>query len=116
MSKQVEVFEGQTLIDIAIQEYGCYEGVMLLLKDNAIRIADDLNAGLVLMVRDEVPELNAINRAVAAFYKANGIKVNTNWQARGQGFYEADFYDDFYHTMYTIPGFYINTFYNTFYN
>lgn len=68
---------GQTLMDIAVQEYGCYEGVTLLMQDNDLALTANLVAGQELLIRDAVPELTATNQAVAQYNRLNGISVNS---------------------------------------
>lgn len=101
---EVTVHSGQTLVDIAIQEYGCFEGVFLLAEDNAISPTKKMNAGDVLMVRDEVPALTDSNQAVARDNKANGIKVNSGFgidEPAGEPPVESEFYDpEFYDPEY----------------
>lgn len=66
--KQITVQGGQSLIDIAMQQYGCYEGVMLLLQDNADRLTAIDNVpdpGMQLNIRTEVPKLNNANKGIA---------------------------------------------------
>lgn len=76
--KEVTVLTGQTLYDIAVQEYGHTEGLFLLLEDND-GVIDDLGetpeAGTNLLVRLEVPELSDDNRAIAAEFARREQKV-----------------------------------------
>lgn len=98
--KTINVAEGQTLIDIAIQEYGCYEGLHQLMKDNNIGpngLIEDgevyrlITAGDTLLVQDEVPELTDTNRTIAAYYKRNRIKVNTTYTPGNEFDWRYDF-------------------------
>jgi hypothetical protein len=90
MSKVLIVAEGQNIIDIAIQLGGCYEFVFDLLEDNQFvdlnnmvdegGVLRELRAGDVLTVRNEIPQYNERNQAVANYFKANGATVNSGWK------------------------------------
>lgn len=95
----VKLAYGQTLYDLAIQEYGHTDGIFLLLEDNPGVVNDFADvplAGTPLLIRD-VPELSDNNRAIAAEFARreklvvsgfetnhspeNDLYVNTNyWQ------------------------------------
>jgi hypothetical protein len=60
--KSIIVGNGQQIEDVAIQEYGCQEGVVVLLSDNGLGLDDLLYPGQVLKVRNVVPELTSNNR------------------------------------------------------
>lgn len=69
--KQVTVADRQSLVDIAMQEYGCYEGIFVLLDDNIDRLKaiDEVPLpGMKLNVRSELPKLKPENRAIVAEY------------------------------------------------
>ena len=69
--KQIIIADRQCVTDIALQEYGCYEGVFLLLEDNAdslIGLHDVPDAGTKLLIQTPVPKLTDSNRAVAQIY------------------------------------------------
>lgn len=76
--KQLPLLTGQTLYDVAVQEYGHSDGLWLLLEDNP-GIVSDLSSvpapGTVLNIRLQVPELSATNRAIAAEYARNRQRV-----------------------------------------
>lgn len=58
MYKDIVVFNGQSISDIAIQEYGTYEGVFAIMVDNMLRINsinDVLSPGTVLKIRKANP-------------------------------------------------------------
>lgn len=63
---------GQTLFDIAIQEYGTLESVMQLAKVNNLSITEVLMAGQVLDVPDQV-----YDKKVADYCKNNQITPAT---------------------------------------
>lgn len=93
MSKEVTVYEGQSIYDVCIQEYGCIEGMELLLKDNPITIDGkiravvngitlmrDLNVGDKLIIRDEVPEYTDTNKLVVRQLKSLEVIVNSGYE------------------------------------
>lgn len=70
--KQITIADRQSIIDIAMQEYGCYEGVFAILEDNADRIMaiDEVPLpGMKLNIRNIMPEFNSSNRAIVSEYK-----------------------------------------------
>jgi len=69
---------GQSIIDLAVQEYGCYEGLFLMLADNpdvVQAVSAILPPGTELRVRNPVPELNNTNRSVVAQYITDAVAV-----------------------------------------
>ncbi len=71
MIKEITVQEGQSLVDIAIQEYGSAEGLLKVLKVNPeIEQENELPPGTALMI-----EGDANNIVVAGFFEARAIKV-----------------------------------------
>ncbi len=69
---KVIVQNGQNLSDIAIQEYGTLEGIIVLAKTNGISPSDALYVGQQL----EVPECN-FRREMKNYCKANSIRPAT---------------------------------------
>jgi hypothetical protein len=63
--KTIKASEGQTIEDIALQEYGCYEGVFLLLEDNELGMDDLLVAKQELKIRQPIPTLNDFSKLVS---------------------------------------------------
>ena len=74
MTIKIIVQEGQTIIDIALQQYGGVEGVQLLIADNNLPdgFATVLIAGQTLLIKS-----GAVDPAVLAAIKAAGIKPKT---------------------------------------
>ena len=76
--KEIKTVFGQTLYDLAIQEYGHLDGFFLLLEDNE-GIINDLSetppAGTRVLIRLQVPELSENNRAIAAELARRGKLV-----------------------------------------
>lgn len=73
----VKLAYGQTLYDLAIQEYGHTDGIFLLLEDNPGVVndfADVPQPGTPLLIR-EVPVLSDDNRAIAAEFARQGKLV-----------------------------------------
>lgn len=73
MSKEVQVYAGQSLADIAVQEYGSIGGLSLLLEDNKDRLTDITNipAGTFLIVRTPLPALEVTNKQVVQYFSEN---------------------------------------------
>ena len=85
---------GQTLIDIAIQHYGCYEGLFEILKLNPhMGLSYEVAAGEEVLVHDEVPELTNNNVAIAAHFALNNVRVNSSYQKEVGEFLPEDFND-----------------------
>lgn len=76
--KEVILLTGQTVYDLAVQEYGHTDGVFLLIEDNPSLIGewgDVPHAGTKVLVRLEVPELSDDNKAIAAEFARREQKV-----------------------------------------
>lgn len=90
---------GQNIVDIALQKYGCYEGVFTLMVDNGLSLTPTLTAGQQLQVRDEVPKITSNNKAIAAVFASNYTVVNTGHKPVDSVEPEAGFFDnEFYNT------------------
>lgn len=96
--KKIIVRYGQTIYDIAIQEYGCFEGAFVLCQDNGISLSAELTAGQILLVNTTVADFNGNNKDVASFFGRFKIIVNSGYQPPVVivPFYSGDFYSDFY--------------------
>ena len=70
----IQVQEGQTLFDIALEYYGDISGLWWLLEDNNLNFSDEIQAGQNLEVRDEI-----INRS-ARFFRGENRKINNSDQ------------------------------------
>lgn len=68
----ITVLPNQTLLDIAIQEYGVAEAVFLLAQENRISPTDRLNAGMVLKRPDVT-----MNKEMENYSKANRVSPAT---------------------------------------
>ena len=74
----IYVIARQSLVDFAMQVYGCYDGVFLLLQDNPAilnGISDVPQPGMALKVRTPVPMINSTNQLVATYYASKGTMV-----------------------------------------
>lgn len=69
----VTVLPNQTLLDIAIQEYGDLAGVFILARDNDISPTEKLTPGMTVSVPDVV-----INREMQEYCKANNVSPATS--------------------------------------
>jgi len=65
------VLEGQSLLDIAVQECGSVEAVIAIAVLNNISITDDLQVGQVLQMPAPV------NKQIAQYYKSKNLKPAT---------------------------------------
>lgn len=82
---KIKVEFGQTIWDIAIQEYGCIEGIVPVVLLNDLNFESPLAAGdelVILQTPEDVNELNPyfnfqFNKEIRAFFIDNNIKVNT---------------------------------------
>ncbi len=83
----------QTLTDIALQEYGCVEGIFILMEDNPMLNMDGkLITGQAVQIREAVPELTTNNKAIATELKASSRKINTGTGATQDNTYVDDTY------------------------
>ena len=64
---------GQTLLDIAVQEYGTIEAVFMLAKANDMSITDSLQAGQQI----EIPE-KVYNSELADYCRRNSVCPTTS--------------------------------------
>ena len=79
--KYTAVIDGQTIFDVAMQEYGNHLCVFILQKDNLFWISD-LNSVLIgqtqLKIRKNLAEVEGARPKIVAHYATNGIKVISN--------------------------------------
>lgn len=67
---------GQTLLDVAVQEYGDASSVVMLMQDNATALPDinaDLAPGTALSIRS-TPEV--ADAELMSYFRQNKIRVN----------------------------------------
>ncbi len=97
----ITVYDGQTLLDIALRELGAVEAVFELADANGLRITDQLAAGQSLIVPDSAfarPEL-------VRYYAARGYYINTGDSVPAEVLPPNPTTPDFHH-----PDFYPNDF------
>lgn len=70
----VTALPNQTLLDIAIQEYGDLAGVFILARDNDISPTEKLTPGMTTV---SVPDV-VINREMQEYCKANNVSPATS--------------------------------------
>lgn len=75
---KVKVKDGQTLADIAIQEYGSLEAAMELAKANGLSVTDIPASGTELTLQDAV-----YDRTMADYCKVNGVSPATQRDTSG---------------------------------
>jgi len=69
----ITVKDRQTLVDIAVQQYGSAASMIELCLDNSLEFDADLSPGSVLQIRDVVP--NSGTEAVANYIRDNNIVI-----------------------------------------
>ena len=69
---KVKALPNQTLLDIAIQEYGSAEAVFLLAKENKITPNEKLEVGMEIRLPD-----NTFNREMQTYCKNNLVSPST---------------------------------------
>jgi hypothetical protein len=74
MDKTTTITEGQSLMDVAIQEHGTVETLFDLADANGLAITDALEAGQVMVVPSEGRAVVAI----AAYFRSKAIRINTS--------------------------------------
>ena len=75
---KVKVKDGQTLADIAIQEYGSLEAAMELAKANGLSVTDIPAPGTELTLQDVV-----YDKTMADYCKVNGVSPATQRDTSG---------------------------------
>jgi len=67
------VLQNQTLLDIAVQNYGNAECVYELAQANNLPLDAELQVGQILVL----PQIGSANRQIAAYYSARNLKPAT---------------------------------------
>ena len=91
---KVKVKLGQTLYDIAIQCYGCPEGVFYLCDDNNLSLDTELTEGQELVIGEATPVINENNIRVKEQLSLKSIYPNSNQLPIGAGDFQATDYDN----------------------
>ncbi len=68
--KSVKVLDGQTLVDIAVQELGDAERVMEIAEANEMKVTDDLVSGSEIMV----PDFDRTKRSIVNLFSDDANK------------------------------------------
>lgn len=85
--KTTTISQGQSLLDIAIQEYGSPEGAFVIMEDNPglfPSITTHTVTGSEVLIRPQVPQ--DLRPAEAQYFLRNDIRINTNANPGGIGF------------------------------
>lgn len=103
MMKEVILLTGQTVYDLALQEYGHTDGVFMIVQDNPELIGewgDVPPAGSKVQVRLNIPELSENNKAVAAELARREQQVVTglpvNYNPEGELYVENGYWNENY--------------------
>jgi hypothetical protein len=96
--KEVIVTYGQTIYDVVLKHYGCFEGIFILLEDNKnLNLTSEVGAGSKLKIRTEVPELNDTNLLVVQFFNDNSITPNSAYTNQvGNGYVNEGYVNEGY--------------------
>lgn len=70
---EVTVKDGQTLVDIAVQEHGTWEAALDMAMENGVSLTDTLEAGRTLRLPEGVKE----NRVMKSYSKAHEVSPAT---------------------------------------
>lgn len=76
--KQVIAGDRQSVIDLGVQEYGCYDGAFEIMKDNPaldLSLHSLLTPGVKVLIQVPVPRLTDTNQGVMESYTEKGIQV-----------------------------------------
>lgn len=90
----VVVIEQQSILDIAIQQYGSVEGVVNLITDNAnLTFNSNITPGLKLVVSNEAIDTDIVN-----YFRRKQLKIATKGTKVGGDFDENDFDENDFNT------------------
>lgn len=70
---KIEVMEGQSIIDIALEQYGSVAGLVTLARDNNLSITQELDVDVPLLI----DESKVINRDMVRYFRQENISINT---------------------------------------
>lgn len=76
--KQVTAGDRQSVIDLALQEYGCYDGAFEIMKDNPVldlSLHSILIPGVKVLIQTPVPRLTDTNQGVMEQYEQRHTQV-----------------------------------------
>ena len=91
--EQVTVKDGQTLFDVAVQEFGSWEAAIDIAWANSVSLTDMLAAGALLML----PEGLSVNRTMQLWCSQHGVSPATARAVSGVtvGVFSKEFTDEF---------------------
>ncbi len=69
----VTVLNNQSLLDIALQEYGTATAVLALALGNKLEVTDRLEPGQILVLPSDAP----VDRDMVAYYRSRKIRPST---------------------------------------
>ncbi|MCA0428330.1 MAG: hypothetical protein LCH37_12935 [Bacteroidetes bacterium] len=95
----IKAEEGQTIFDLALRYYGCFEGFELICKDNNLTVNSELRLGQNIQIRDEVPRLNDTNQSNVIEFENKGIVINSGYDLLASS--------EYVKAGYVVPG-YVN--------
>lgn len=73
---EIKVLPQQTLGDVAMQEYGQYEGINYLVEDNDLDgYESSLFEGMVLKIRTEITDIDLPDMSMLRYFRQRKIKV-----------------------------------------
>jgi hypothetical protein len=91
MTSTINIVEGQTIFDVALQHFGSIEGVFELMEQNGLTTVNaDITAGDKLKLNIDEP----IDKAIATYFKNNQITVSSGFKVT-VGSFNSDFNSDF---------------------
>ena len=92
--KKVQIYDGQNIFDVAVQEYGNVEAVFDLLFDN-YAVLQDLNKPLSSEMELITYPDDVYNKGIVSLYESKDIKVNTGEYRQFFPDYNIDYNGDF---------------------
>lgn len=92
LNSETHIINGQSLFDLALQEYGAIEAVFDVMENNNIsNINSPISDGDKIVIKGEI-----VNPSIASYYKENNIKVVSGSSLVIYGDFNTDFGTDFY--------------------
>lgn len=73
MGRKIIVEFGQSLVDIAVQEFGTADGLSVICELNNLEFDDDLDSGQILILPDRDPDND-----IQQYFNGQGTMVNSH--------------------------------------
>jgi len=76
--KHITAGDRQSVVDMAMQEYGCYDGVFEIMKDNPeldLSVHSVLIPGVKVLIKDPIPRLTDKNLGLVEIYRQKKVQV-----------------------------------------